>query len=120
MDTCIKYSLRLQLPGLFDGCQFYFHGSFDYPTPEKSDLVDLVKCGGGLVIKREPKVSTMDESTLTVAYHADPDSGHGQCCVFVVHDPSVNFSKIVTRRMCSVPVSWIMDCVASFKLLDIP
>ncbi|XP_060064701.1 BRCA1-associated RING domain protein 1-like [Ylistrum balloti] len=109
---------RLQLPGLFDGCQFYFHGKFEYPTPEKSELLDLVKAGGGLVLKREPKVGSLDESTLTVPYHADPDSDGAQCCVFVLHDNSVSFSKINTRRMCSLPVSWLMDCISSFSLIS--
>lgn len=109
---------RLQLPGLFDGCQFYFHGKFEYPTPEKTELMDLVKTGGGLILRREPKVGSLDESTLTVPYHADPESDSAQCCVFVLHDNSVNFPKINSRRMCSLPVRWLMDCMSTFTLIN--
>ncbi|XP_033762661.1 BRCA1-associated RING domain protein 1-like [Pecten maximus] len=109
---------KLQLPGLFDGCQFYFHGKFVYPTPDKTELMDLVKAGGGLILRREPKVDSLDESTLTVPYHADPESDCAQCCVFVLHDNSVTFPKINTRRMCSLPVRWLMDCMSTFTLIN--
>jgi BRCA1-associated RING domain protein 1 len=45
----------LQLPGLFDGCQFFFSGIFDPKTPQKEELIQLVKYGGGRILTREPK-----------------------------------------------------------------
>ena len=61
--TLKKQTTLFQLPGLFDGCQFYFDGSFVYPTPEKSELVALVKAGSGQVVTREPRLQILWPTT---------------------------------------------------------
>ncbi|KAK3587818.1 hypothetical protein CHS0354_019683 [Potamilus streckersoni] len=111
---------KQQLPGLFDGCQFYFHGTFEYPTPEKEELLELVKNGGGRILMREPKPGHHCDEDLTVPYHAPPHGNLKECCFYIVHDTSLKFPPIRTPRLCSVPASWIMNCIDKFILLDPP
>ena len=110
----------IQMPGLFDGCQFYFHGSFENPTAEKEELIQLVKAGGAHILAREPKPGHLDESTLTVPYHAPENDPISRCCVFVIHDNNVLFPPIRTPVICSAPVTWIMECISSFQLVNLP
>ncbi|XP_060597871.1 BRCA1-associated RING domain protein 1-like isoform X2 [Ruditapes philippinarum] len=114
-----RMNRKQQLPGLFDGCHFYFHGSFEYANPTKEDFMNMVTIGGGKLLTREPKPGHLD-ITLTVPYHADAVSELATCCVYLVHEPNVNYPPIRTKHMCSVPTSWIMDCVANFSLMELP
>ncbi|XP_068803978.1 BRCA1-associated RING domain protein 1 isoform X2 [Struthio camelus] len=66
------------LPKLFDGCYFYFLGSFN--RHQKSDLVELVKAAGGQILVRQPKPdSDVTQTINTVAYHAEPTSDQRFC-----------------------------------------
>ncbi|XP_053373735.1 BRCA1-associated RING domain protein 1-like [Mercenaria mercenaria] len=114
-----RMNRKQQLPGLFDGCYFYFHGSFEYANPTKEDFISIVTAGGGKLLSREPKPGHL-EMTLTVPYHADVKSELASCCVYIVHEANVKFKPIRTANMCSIPATWIMDCVANFKLLPLP
>ncbi|RMX38967.1 hypothetical protein pdam_00008176 [Pocillopora damicornis] len=119
-----------QLPGLFDGCQFFFNGEFIPPQPSKEDLVQLVKYGGGRILSREPKPD-IDESlclprtpesnkasvTLApVAYHADPDTKHYRCTQFIIYD---SLAEKKPRSVCSMPSTWLMDCASNFQILTL-
>ena len=112
--------LHSQLPGLFDGCHFYFHGPYEYPTPTKEELSALVKVGGASVLSREPKPDlVMDQSQLTVPYHAAPNSQLANCSYFIVHDNRNDTMVMVTKQICRVPASYVLDCIAQFKILDL-
>ncbi|XP_014807443.1 PREDICTED: BRCA1-associated RING domain protein 1-like isoform X2 [Calidris pugnax] len=66
------------LPKLFDGCYFYFLGSFNHH--QKSDLVELVKAAGGQILVRQPKPdSDVTQTVNTVAYHAESASDQRFC-----------------------------------------
>lgn len=107
-----------QLPGLFDGCKMFFSGDFNYPTPEKQELVELVKLGGAAILTREPKLELIDESNTTVPYHAKPESIMANCGHFIVYDSKTPLSCGMNGNLiCKVKASWIMDCIASFELL---
>ncbi|XP_061185474.1 BRCA1-associated RING domain protein 1-like [Saccostrea echinata] len=110
-----RVNRQQQLPGLFDGCQFYFSGNFEYPTPDKEELIDLVKLGGGHVIQREPKPGHIPETDLTIPYHAP--AGMETCCIFIIHDNNCQFQPIRTPVITSVRASWVMDCISQFKLI---
>ena len=88
--------------------------------PTKDDLLEVVKAGGGRILSREPKPGHLDSLDLTVPYHADTAGNLSNCCIFVVHEKSPEFQPIRTKHMCSVPIAWIMDSAAEFKLKDIP
>ncbi|KAK3109008.1 hypothetical protein FSP39_021013 [Pinctada imbricata] len=110
-----RLNSQKQLPGLFDGCQFYFQGTFEYPTPRREDLVGLVKLGGGKVLTREPKPGHISESDLSTPYHSQ--LGRVSCCIYIVHDNGSPFAPIKTPVISTITPSWIMDCIANFQLL---
>jgi len=107
-----------QLPGLFDGCSFYFDGDFDEPTPPREDLVRLVTLGGGDVLHREPTVDMIDQSAVSVPYHAPLTSSLANCSHYVVSADERDVTLVTGGRLCRVPPSWIMSCVAEFRLVD--
>ncbi|XP_067649775.1 BRCA1-associated RING domain protein 1-like [Haliotis asinina] len=113
-----RLNRRQQLPGLFDGCQFYFYGSFYAPTPKKEDLQTLVKSAGGKIISREPKLQNIDDYDQTVPYHVESTSSLKDCSVFIIHDKRVSYPAVNSSRMCALSANWIMDSIASFRLCD--
>ncbi|NXI66493.1 BARD1 protein, partial [Anseranas semipalmata] len=108
------------LPKLFDGCYFYFLGSFS--SHQKSDLVELVKAAGGHILVRQPKPdSDVTQMINTVAYHAESTSDQRFCTQYVIYDVSSKFKpeKIRQGKVWMAPSSWIIDCVMSFQLLPV-
>ncbi|XP_010131478.1 PREDICTED: BRCA1-associated RING domain protein 1-like, partial [Buceros rhinoceros silvestris] len=108
------------LPKLFDGCYFYFLGTFS--RHQKSDLVELVKAAGGQVLVRQPKPdSDVTQTVNTVAYHAEPASDQRFCTQYVIYDVSSKFKpeKIRQGKVWMAPSSWLIDCVMSFQLLPV-
>ncbi len=115
--------IPFQFPGLFSGCHFYFHGDIEYPNPTKEELVNLVKLGGGTVLCREPKQETIDQSEVTVPYHAKPGSQFENTSYFILYDPDVSADKVSQRhgaRLGVVPISWFMDTIAWFEFQELP
>ncbi|NWX88785.1 BARD1 protein, partial [Nothoprocta ornata] len=108
------------LPKLFDGCYFYFLGSFT--RPQKSDLSELVKAAGGQVLVRQPKPeSDVTQTVNTVAYHAEPASDQRFCTQYIIYDAASKFKpeKIRQGKVWMAPSSWLVDCVMSFQLLPV-
>uniref|UniRef100_A0A669QFR0 BRCA1 associated RING domain 1 n=2 Tax=Phasianus colchicus TaxID=9054 RepID=A0A669QFR0_PHACC len=108
------------LPKLFDGCYFYFLGSFK--SHQKSDLVELIKAGGGQILVRQPKPdSDVTQTINTVAYHAESTSDQRFCTQYVIYDASSKFKpeKIRQGKVWFAPSSWIVDCIMSFQLLPV-
>ncbi|NXC67886.1 BARD1 protein, partial [Anhinga anhinga] len=108
------------LPKLFDGCYFYFLGSFS--RHQKSDLVELVKAAGGQVLVRQPKPdSDVTQTINTVAYHAESTSDQRVCTQYVIYDVSskIKPKKIRQGKVWMAPSSWLIDCVMSFRLLPV-
>ncbi|NXK07443.1 BARD1 protein, partial [Herpetotheres cachinnans] len=108
------------LPKLFDGCYFYFLGSFN--SHQKSDLVELVKAAGGQILVRQPKPdSDVTQTINTVAYHAEATSDQRFCTQYVIYDVSSKFKpeKIRLGKVWMAPSSWLIDCVMSFQLLPV-
>ncbi|NXL53940.1 BARD1 protein, partial [Podilymbus podiceps] len=108
------------LPRLFDGCYFYFLGSFS--RHQKSDLLELVKAGGGQILVRQPKPdSDVTQTINTVAYHAESTSDQRFCTQYVIYDVSSKFKpeKIRQGKVWMAPSSWLIDCVMSFQLLPL-
>ncbi|XP_039611268.1 BRCA1-associated RING domain protein 1 isoform X1 [Polypterus senegalus] len=109
------------LPGLFDGCYFYFLGPFKFPS--KEDLIQLVKTGGGNILCRQPKPdSDVTQTINTVAYHALPDSDQSFCTQYILYDSSYKYKpkQVHLGKVWSAPVSWLLCCITSFQLLPVP
>lgn len=119
-----------QLPSLFDGCNFFFSGDFKPPCVPKDELIQMVKSGGGKILSREPKPDfdvSRDVGRLTTAptvvYHARPDSDQYRRTEYVIFDPLSGRRSRVRKysdAVSSAPVSWLMDCISHFEIVDVP
>uniref|UniRef100_A0AAY4EIK3 BRCT domain-containing protein n=1 Tax=Denticeps clupeoides TaxID=299321 RepID=A0AAY4EIK3_9TELE len=109
------------LPRLFDGCFFYLLGSFQ--KPPKSDLLQLLKEGGGQILTRQPKPDSDVTQTLNAAaYHARPGSDQALCTQYIIYDPQGSYRppRLRLGKVWSAPSSWLLDCITSFQLLPVP
>ncbi|KAH3719316.1 BRCA1-associated RING domain protein 1-like [Dreissena polymorpha] len=107
------------LPGLFHGCKFYFHGSFEFAQPSKDDLTQIITVAEGTILTREPKPGYLDNN-LTVPYHADPSCEFANICVFIVHEKISDRVVLRNKNMCSVTSAWIMDSACNFQFMPLP
>ncbi|XP_036966495.1 BRCA1-associated RING domain protein 1 isoform X1 [Acanthopagrus latus] len=109
------------LPPLFDGCFFFLLGSFK--APSKDELTKLLREGGGQFLSRQPKPDSDVTQTLSAAaYHALPGSDQALCTQYIIFDPQGPHKPAVVRRgkVWSAPSSWVIDCIAAFRLLPVP
>lgn len=109
------------LPPLFDGCFFYMLGSFR--KPPKDELLQLVKAGGGQLLKRLPKPDSDVTQTLNAAaYHAQAGSDQVLCTQYILYDPQSSYKpqKVRLGKVWSAPSTWLLDCIAAFRLLPVP
>ncbi|XP_008590587.1 PREDICTED: BRCA1-associated RING domain protein 1 isoform X1 [Galeopterus variegatus] len=108
------------LPKLFDGCYFYFGGTFKHHP--KDNLIKLVTTAGGQVLSRKPKPdSDVTQTINTVAYHAQPDSDQRFCTQYIIYEDLSNYcpERIRQGKVWMAPSSWIINCVMSFELLPL-
>ncbi|XP_026152273.1 BRCA1-associated RING domain protein 1 isoform X2 [Mastacembelus armatus] len=109
------------LPPLFDGCFFFLLGSFK--APSKDELTKLLREGGGQLLSRQPKPDSDVTQTLSAAaYHALPGSDQALCTQYIIFDPQGPHKLSVLRRgkVWSAPATWLIDCIAAFRLLPVP
>lgn len=124
MFLLFSFSLVLslpQLPPLFDGCFFFFLGSFQNPARE--ELLRLVKEGGGRVLTRKPKPDSDVTQTLSAAaYHAPSGSDQALCTQYILYDPqgACRPPQLRLGKVWSAPSSWLLDCISAFQLLPVP
>lgn len=111
-----RENMQNQLPGLFNGCHFYLKGEFSYPTPDVTQVSKLIRLGGGTLLTREPKPESLDHLDQTVPYHAEEKSALANCNLFIIHDVRDKPAALIGPRLCSAPASWLLDCIALFKL----
>jgi BRCA1-associated RING domain protein 1 len=107
------------LPGLFAGCQFFLRGEFQYPAPSKEDLTALIKAASGVIITREPRLESIVQSDITVPYHMTTGSQLESCSHFVIRD-KLKCGQLIGSRLVEAPPSWIMDCIAQFRITELP
>uniref|UniRef100_A0A452SZN4 BRCA1-associated RING domain protein 1 n=1 Tax=Ursus maritimus TaxID=29073 RepID=A0A452SZN4_URSMA len=108
------------LPKLFDGCYFYFGGTFKHHP--KDNLIKLVAAAGGQVLSRKPKPdSDVTQTINTVAYHARPDSDQRFCTQYIIYEDLSNHrsERVRQGKVWMAPSSWFIDCVMSFELLPL-
>uniref|UniRef100_A0A6I8PAG1 BRCA1-associated RING domain protein 1 n=2 Tax=Ornithorhynchus anatinus TaxID=9258 RepID=A0A6I8PAG1_ORNAN len=109
------------LPKLFDGCYFYFLGTFHHPP--KENLIELVRAAGGQILNRQPKPdSDVTQTINTVAYHAEPNSDQQFCTQYIIYDVFSKYrpEKIRQGKVWTATSSWFLDCLLSFQLLPVP
>ncbi|XP_037378037.1 BRCA1-associated RING domain protein 1 [Talpa occidentalis] len=108
------------LPKLFDGCYFYFGGTYKHHP--KDNLVKLVHAAGGRVLSRKPKPdSDVTQTINTVAYHARPASDQRFCTQYIIYEDVSGHrpERVRQGKVWMAPSSWFIDCVMSFELLPL-
>lgn len=108
------------LPKLFDGCYFFFGGTFRHHP--KDNLMRLATAAGGQILSRKPKPdSDVTQTINTVAYHAKPDSDQRFCTQYIIYEdlPSRRPEKVRRGKVWMAPSSWLIQCVMSFELLPL-
>ena len=64
-----------------------------------------------------------DDSVLVCPLHAQPGSVFERCHVFIVYDSisTTNIGDVPTvSGITNIAATWILDCLSSFKLLELP
>ncbi|XP_068670016.1 BRCA1-associated RING domain protein 1-like isoform X2 [Montipora foliosa] len=126
-----------QRPSLFDGCEFFFYGDFHRPHPAKEDLIQMIKYGGGKILSREPKprvdetlclptsskankVPSQAVPVAPVVYHANPESKLYRCTQYIIYDSTTKKKPRIwdTESLRTLPLTWLMNCVSNFSILD--
>ncbi|XP_059871534.1 BRCA1-associated RING domain protein 1 [Delphinus delphis] len=108
------------LPKLFDGCYFYFGGTFKHHP--KDSLIKLVTASGGQILSRKPKPdSDVTQTINTVAYHAKPDSDQHFCTQYIIYEDLSNHrpERVRQGKVWMASSSWFIDCVMSFELIPL-
>ncbi|XP_051839572.1 BRCA1-associated RING domain protein 1 isoform X2 [Antechinus flavipes] len=108
------------LPKLFDGCYFYFEGTFKHHS--KDELIKLAKASGGQILNRKPKPdSDVTQTINTVSYHAGPDSDQRFCTQYIIYDAFSNYcpQRIRQGKVWMAPSNWFIDCLISFQVLPV-
>ncbi|XP_022240476.1 BRCA1-associated RING domain protein 1-like isoform X2 [Limulus polyphemus] len=116
-----RLNKQKQLPSLFVGCHFYFHGNFVSPCPPKEDLIALVKEGGGVVLTREPRPEVLEMEKPTVPYHAAPSSDLSSVSYFIVSQNTTTGYRynLKSPLICHVSCFWLLDCIGAFEILGV-
>ncbi|KAM4836484.1 BRCA1-associated RING domain protein 1 [Thomomys bottae] len=115
-----RINKELLLPKLFDGCYFYFWGTFIHHP--KDNLTKLVTAGGGKILSRKPKPdSDVTQTINTVSYHAKPDSDQRFCTQYIVYEDLSDYcpERVRQGKVWMAPSSWIISSVMSFELLPL-
>ncbi|KAL0963736.1 hypothetical protein UPYG_G00310280 [Umbra pygmaea] len=109
------------LPPLFDGCFFYFMGSFKKHTRE--EFLQLVREAGGQVLTRQPKPdSDVTQTVSAAAYHALSGSDQALCTQYIIYDPQGDYRppRVRLGKVWSAPYTWLLRCISAFQLLPVP
>ncbi|XP_043852003.1 BRCA1-associated RING domain protein 1 [Dromiciops gliroides] len=108
------------LPKLFDGCYFYFEGTFKHHS--KDELIKLARASGGHILNRKPKPdSDVTQTINTVSYHARPDSDQRFCTQYIIYDAFSNYhpERVRQGKVWMAPSNWFIDCLMSFQVLPV-
>ncbi|KAG8389172.1 hypothetical protein BUALT_Bualt02G0201400 [Buddleja alternifolia] len=113
-------------PKLFDGLSFHFHGAF-IPA-YKSDLLDLVRVGGGTIIEAIEQLASQRHNTEAIissafiVYNHDFPQGcvakEASALVSKRSEEAKNVAKDIDARV--IPHTWILESIAAARLLPFP
>lgn len=121
-DLVISPSSVAQAPKLFEGLSFYFNG--DFVAAYKSDLLDLVKVGGGAIIESmehavAEKQSLEDISTTIVVYnHDNPQGCSATEAAYILSKREADAEDVAKNIDAQfVPHTWILESIAACQIL---
>ncbi|GBP36279.1 BRCA1-associated RING domain protein 1 [Eumeta japonica] len=118
-----RFNKYRQLPGLFDGCHFYFHnfnGKYEISKSlvvTKPILSKLVTDGGGVILRRVPNPESIPESEQLIPYHAKENGKLSACSHYIIfkdlYEPMYNMSHLK-----ALPIGWLIECLESYELCE--
>ncbi|XP_061725892.1 BRCA1-associated RING domain protein 1-like [Cydia pomonella] len=118
-----RYNKYKQLPGIFNGCHFYFH-SFNtkYKISDKIEvtkaiLSKLVTDAGGVALRRAPNPESIPEAEKLVPYHAQQGSKLYNCSHYIIYkdmyEPLYNMVHLK-----ALPIGWLIECIEKYQLCE--
>ncbi|VVD03896.1 unnamed protein product [Leptidea sinapis] len=118
-----RYNKYKQLPGIFNGCHFYFY-NFTTPYEVSKSLVitkdllnKLVNESGGVVLRRVPNPESIPEMEALVPYHAKKGGKLEKCSHYIIYkdmyEPMYNMAHIK-----ALPIGWFIECLEKYELCE--
>ncbi|XP_048003613.1 BRCA1-associated RING domain protein 1-like [Leguminivora glycinivorella] len=118
-----RYNKYKLLPGIFNGCHFYFH-SFNtkYKISDKIEvtkaiLSKLVTDAGGIALRRAPNPESIPESEKLIPYHAQRDGKLYNCSHYIIYkdmyEPLYNMAHLK-----ALPIGWLIECIEKYQLCE--
>ncbi|XP_013145469.1 PREDICTED: BRCA1-associated RING domain protein 1-like [Papilio polytes] len=118
-----RYNKYKQLPGLFNGCHFYFHNfNTNYEISKtlilnKTVLSKLITEAGGVVLRRIPNPESIPETEKLVPYHARKGGKLEICSHYIIfkdmYEPMYNM-----KHLKALPIGWLLECIEKYELCE--
>lgn len=115
-----KNNFLNRLPKLFDGCHIYLQGVFEKPYPSKSELSNLLKNAGAVILRRTPDPELIPLSEQKVPYHAKPSSSLIKCSHYIIYQEGKKepLLKYDMSHFKTLPAAWLLECIKNFGLVE--
>ncbi|KAK3928510.1 BRCA1-associated RING domain protein 1 [Frankliniella fusca] len=86
----------------------------------RSDIMTLVKSGGGIVLTRQPDPEAIPANEKTVPYHAPREGSLTETSHFILYaqgkgEPEMKYNM---KHCKTLTVEWFIQCVVNWRLLD--
>ncbi|XP_061725893.1 BRCA1-associated RING domain protein 1-like [Cydia pomonella] len=118
-----RYNKYKHLPGIFNGCHFYFHNfNTKYKISNKIEvtkaiLSKLVTDAGGVALRRAPNPESIPEAEKLVPYHAQRDGKLYNCSHYIIYkdmyEPLYNMAHLK-----AMPIGWLIECIEKYQLCE--
>ncbi|XP_063544024.1 BRCA1-associated RING domain protein 1-like [Cydia strobilella] len=118
-----RYNKYKYLPGIFNGCHFYFHNFnkkfkiSDKIEVTKAILSKLVTDAGGVALRRAPNPESIPEAEKLVPYHAQRDGKLYICSHYIIYkdmyEPLYNMAHLK-----ALPIGWLIECIEKYQLCE--
>lgn len=118
-----RYNKYKQLPGIFDGCYFYFHnfvGKYEITKKivvTRAILTKLITNAGGVFLRRAPNPEAIPEEEKVVPYHAKKGGKLVNCSHYIIfkdmYEPMYNM-----QHLKALPVGWLIECIEKYELCE--
>uniref|UniRef100_A0A1X7VV49 BRCT domain-containing protein n=1 Tax=Amphimedon queenslandica TaxID=400682 RepID=A0A1X7VV49_AMPQE len=110
-------------PGLFNGLEFYIDTHLVPPQPTRTELKSLIELAGGKVLLREPTPSENEKKFPFHASNTSPQLFSICSKIIITSKPGINQLSLSaslkgSTHVVYTTVSWVLDCLSQFKLIE--
>ncbi len=86
----------------------------------RSDIITLVKSGGGVILTRQPDPEAIPANENTIPYHAPRDGSLTATSHIILYAPGKGEPEMkYNMKHCkTLPVEWFIQCVVNWRLID--